>query len=601
MEELDPFFEYYQRELDYLRNSGAHFARQFPKIAKRLDIGGLESADPHIERLIESFAYLTARLQRTIDDDFPQITSALLGVLYPQFIDPIPSMAIAQFKTAPDVGKLTTGYKINRNTTLYTYGTNEDICYFKTCYPIELFPIEITDVAIVAASQIDRGELLESARALKISLRSYAGSFSSMDLQKLRFYIAGSTIFQAQLHEALFAQDPVRIIATNGTTTQIFPLDSLGEVGYEEDEILIPYKGPPHHLGHRLMSEYFHFPDKFLFFDLLNLDLIGNESQIDLYISLFTNTPLKMGDVTIKNLTLNCVPIINLFSKISEPIRIDQRTTEYRLIPDQRREKTTEIHSILKVSAAVEDVEAPKVFSPYFGFNHTSPDLEEKSFWHARRVPVLNPDLSGTDILISFVDFDFNPELPPSDVVYAHTLCTNRSLAHQISAKSVLQSETSLPVTGIYCLERPTPQFYPPQEGKTQWQLISNLCLNHLSLSQNRESLEALKEIVRLYANMIMIEDRPEIEALNNLQTETITRRFNIDTWRGFLQGTKVMLTFEQIGNRETHAFLFASVLNRFFSLYASINSFTQLEIINNKRQGIWKQWPALSGNKKLL
>lgn len=599
MEALDPFFEYYQRELRYLRNSGARFAREFPKIAKRLDLGTTESSDPHVERLLESFAFLTARLQRTIDDDFPQITNALLGALYPQFTEPMPSLTIAKFDTAAEVGKLTAPYIVPEGTGLYTFSSNDEICNFKTCYETQLVPINVVAVDVVSTRAVDLSHVIKSNRALKITLQSFAGSFKKVGVDSLRFYISGNLVLQNQIFAALFAQDPM-VVAQSTQGIRVLPMGSIEQVGFKDNEKLVP-TSHKHHAGHRLLFEYFHFPEKFLFFDILNLNQDFEEDTLDIYISLATTVPIKQGDVGINNFLLGCTPIINLFPKISEPIKLDHRIAEYRLVGDQRLENSTEIHSILKVNAALEEVDSTKEFLPYFGFNHQYPDREDRSFWHARRIPAINADLEGTDIMLSFVDFDFNPKLPANDVIYAHLMCTNRGLAHQIPSGGILQPEVAVPASSIYCLERPTLQSYPPMEGKTQWQLISNLCLNHLSLSNESESLQALKEIVRLYSNLKNVNDRPEVESLSKLETSLITRRISMDAWRGFVQGTKITLTFDQIGDKETNALLFSSVMNHFFSLFATLNSFTQLEIKSTKLTETWKLWQPLAGNKKLL
>ena len=108
----EELLKYYKSELTYLRRMGSVFAERYPKVAKRLEIGHDECSDPHVERLIEAFAFLTGRLQHEIDSEFPDITSALLNILYPQLTSPIPSMAIAQFNVSHAQGKLTTGFTI---------------------------------------------------------------------------------------------------------------------------------------------------------------------------------------------------------------------------------------------------------------------------------------------------------------------------------------------------------------------------------------------------------------------------------------------------------------------------------------------------------
>src|ERR1700755_2283534 len=98
----DELLLYYERELDYLRKSAAQFAEKHPKVASRLVLEPTKCEDPHVERLLEGFAFLAARVHLKIDDEFPEITEALLNILYPHYLRPIPSMTVAEFRIDPE-------------------------------------------------------------------------------------------------------------------------------------------------------------------------------------------------------------------------------------------------------------------------------------------------------------------------------------------------------------------------------------------------------------------------------------------------------------------------------------------------------------------
>ena len=202
---------------------------------------------------------------------------------------------------------------------------------------------------------------------------------------------------------------------------------------------------------------------------------------------------------------------------------------------------------------------------------------------------------------LSFVDFDFTPLKPVTHTIFARSLCTNRNLAEQIPSGGQLHAEDKIPVTRIFVLDRPRKQIYPPRDGQTQWRLISQLSLNHLALSGGEGALRALKEVIRLYANIERERTIPELDAITDMSTTLVTRRFGVDAWRGFAQGTKITLTFGQDEYHDIGAFVFASVLNHFFSLFASVNTFTQLEVLNNRYKGTWKTWKPTAGNRVLV
>lgn len=605
VDQLRPFFDYYQRELTYLRHSGARFAREYPKIARRLDYNTAESSDPHVERLLESFAYLTARLQRDIDDQFPRIASAMLSVLYPQFVDPLPSMAVAKFETSPKIGRLTETQTIGKKTELFTHAHDGEICRFKSCYDVELVPVHLDSAEIIATYLLDLPTgWHKTNRVLKLKLKSLAGSMGEIDLKKLRFYIAGDAITQKNLLECLFAHEAsiscVFGELNKGGTSQKLAPNSLEHVGFKEDDSILPYPKQSHP-GYQLLFEYFHFPEKFMFFDIKNLENSQDSKELEIYISIADNVELNPRDIGRQNFQLSCTPIVNLFEKVSEPLRFNHRATEYRLIGDQRRERTTEIHSIKKVVAVVDGVKETQEFSPYFSYNHSVKDQAKQSFWYSRRQPAVIEGNPGTDVFLSFVDNDFDPNQPVSHTIFAHTLCTNRDLAKQIPAGGTLQAEIQTPTSKIYCIERPTAQKYPNLDGIAQWKLISSLCLNHLSLSDNDQALMALKELLRLYALVDSSVVPPEIHTLKDMKTDIVTRRFGIDAWRGFVQGMKIDLWFDTSEFPDANSFLFSAVLNHFFSLYASVNSFTELEIHNLQLEGRWKRWEPISANKNLL
>src|SRR5436305_1028883 len=107
---------HYNRELQHLREMGAEFAAEFPKIAARLRIDDLEVSDPYVERLLEGFAFLAARVQLRLDAEFPRFTQRLLDILYPQFMAPVPSMLIAQVDPLLEDGALAAGVTLPRRT-----------------------------------------------------------------------------------------------------------------------------------------------------------------------------------------------------------------------------------------------------------------------------------------------------------------------------------------------------------------------------------------------------------------------------------------------------------------------------------------------------
>ena len=608
LSEREDLLRAYWRELGYLRRMGTAFAETYPKVAGRLELGSDVSPDPHVERLIESFAFLTARIQHNLDSEFPEIAVELLNILHPHYLNPVPSMAIARVDVDPERGKITSGFTIPKHTQLFAAASPEPegpVCRFRTCYPVTLWPVEVTYAGFESTDQFD---FLDSAAdvgtVLRLRLEARAGSLADLEMDRLRFYLDGDRMLVHALYELLFCQcrgvallpDPERA----GRRRPVrLPASVLHPVGFGRDEEVLPYP-PFSQPGYRLVQEYFTFPEKLLFVDVAGLSAHGAQQAVDILI-LLDRSPKDRLPVDRDTFVLGCTPIINLFPRTTEPIRLDHRRTEYPLVPDARREKVTEIHSILAVSGSSDPRNRTRIYEPFYSFNHHMAERNHKTFWHARRTPSLRKDVAGSEMVLSLVDLDFKPYLPPSETVYAHTLCTNRRLAEQLLTGALLQTDISVPAARIVCLTRPTPQLDPPSDGSTLWRLISHLSLNYLSFSNDEDSLKALREILKLYSFSEHAPVQHQIQGIRSLSLKKIVHRVGAEAWRGFCRGTEVTLTFDESAYVGGGAFLLSAVLSRFFALYSSVNSFTQLVSKSQQREGVWKRWPSMAGEQMVL
>jgi len=622
MNNQDILLQYYIQELDYLRNSSADFAKLYPKIASRLMLSDEISPDPHVERLLESFAFLTGRVQYNIDSEFPQFTEALLDNLYPHYLQPIPSLAIAQFE--PEPSKI----EIDKNTTLFSSNEEQDvICRFRTCYPLTLWPLKITqaqfDSPIKDLCPEINGKIrgnIQSILRLRFTCQEGVVLKDLKELKQLRVHLHGSWYQTAPLYDLLAGHllgMALLIDKDNITTAVCLPAEAIQPVGFNDDEAILPYPKQAHP-AYRLLQEYFAFSDKYLFFDITQLDQLNlqdekNEFEVWLLLNLPPPDDLRVTKDTFR---LGCTPIINLFPKTSEPIRLHHRSTEYRLIPDIRREEYTEIHTVEKVTLVSD--QSSTALPSYFSFQSSLRDKSKMMFWYARRVPTISSQ-PGTDMYLRFVDEDFQPYTDvPDQVVYAQLLCTNRSLAVQVPAMApVLQSDDVALSKGVSCLKPPTPQVEPPLGGETVWRIISHLSLNYLSFTAKEGSLVALQGLLRLY-NFATSDQSLELQirGIRNMTVTPVVRRAmkirdintgqeqyfdGFKTGYGFLRGFEIIIEYDINQETGNSGLLLMSVLDHFFALYVSANSFTQLTVTQYAQKGIWKKWPPRNGQKILL
>jgi type VI secretion system protein ImpG len=599
----------YLGELAYLRAAGAAFATKYPNVAERLELAGSGSADPQVQRLIEAFAFLTARLQRQYNAQFPEIPAAVLGILYPQLVAPIPSMAVAEFRPDPEQSRSLLGFTLPADTPLFATTQDETACWFRTRYPVTLWPMDVTDVALespaIYAFLDNRPDV---GSCLRVRLTCLGNrNFGEFAPSSLRLFLHGGRMSRFVLYELLcnhlrgIAVVPGSDSGEASANPIMLSSSQLRPVGFQAEDAVLPYPASAHQ-GFRLLQEYFTFPDKFLFLDIEKwpAGAFSGTAWADL-LFLLADRPNQHLTVDAGTIRLNCAPIINLFPRTTEPIRLDHTRLEYRLVPDSRWEDSTEIHSIVRVTRSSIFEDETRIIRPFFSFTHAETADKDAALWLARRQPMSNPALTGTEMSLSFVDPGLNPANPAGDVVFAHTLCTNRNLAGQMPAGGLLQLELDAPLRNVICLTKPTAQIDPPFAGTTLWRLISHLSVNMLSLQGGGESLAALREILHLYRGAENAGAARQIAGLAALSTRRIVRRIGADAWRGFVRGLEVALELDEEQFVGSSAYLLGAVLDRFFSLYVGVNAFTQLVVTSRQRDGVWKRWPPRAGEAFVL
>ena len=607
----ETLFPHYMTELDYLRMAGSEFARKYPQVAKALDLTTHGSTDPHVQRLIESFAFLTARLQRSYDAQLPEVPAALLDVLYPQLTAPIPAMMVAAFHTDPAQSRAIAGITVPAGTALIARasGQGDDIvCRFRTGYPVELWPLDIAEASIdppTAYPFLDTRP--EVQRVLRIRLRCQGHRrFAEFAPPSLRFYLSPLIGNRDALYELLFAAPPEIAI---GAVAQAEPADApmmlpgarLHQVGLRGEEALLPCP-PMSHQAYGLLQEYFALPEKFMFFDVAGLPpgAFGTGAEADLLI-LLAAAPRQRITLPAESILLRCTPILNLFPRLSEPIRIDHTHLEYRLVADMRRSGRAEIHSVERVTRMSAATGKGEAVQPLFSFARADRDENGTALYFIRRERSSFADNDRVEFFLSMLDPDLNPDLPAGDTVFAHLLCTNQGLTDQMGRGTRLDVEVDLPVSGVSSVTRPTSEVPPPTRGKALWQLVSHLSLNHLSLTGGDEGLAGLRGIFRLYdsANATGVD---RTSGLVHLSSRRVVRRIGDDAWRGFCRGIQITLVFDAERYPPPDLYLLGAVLSRFFGLHAAVNSFTELVIVrrNGQREEKWS-WPAVTGETQLL
>ncbi len=611
----DELLLYYERELTYLRQNGAEFAEKYPKVASRLLLESSKCDDPHVERLLEAFAFLAARVHLKIDDEFPEITESFLNVVYPHFIRPIPSMSVVQFQLDVEQGKLTTGWPVPKDTMLYSQPVGGVPCKFRTCYDTTLWPISVTSAQWRPPDRLQPAiKAPDAGAAIRVELQcGLDAAFPQLKADTLRFYLNGESALVHTLYELLCC-NLLRIVVRDpkpGSKAKPFtlPASALRPVGFAPEEGMLPY--PRRSLdAYRLVQELFTFPEKFFFLDVTGLAAGWDGGFKDSAELLFLLTDLG-GEARQERLTLglsestfqlSCAPIINLFPQTAEPILLTQRRYEYPIVPDVRRPNATEIFSIESVQSVDADTHDTVVYEPFYAFHSTSSAGAGQCFWLANRSESLRPNDPGTEMKISLVDLSGRPADPESDTLTVRTICTNRDLPARLAFgnnSGDFELEGNSPIKHIVCLRRPTGPLRPPLGKSALWHLISHLSLNHLSIVE--EGQDALKQILKLYNFTESPFSDRMIQGIVGLKGKREFARVVSDNGISFARGWRVDLELDEDQFVGGGVYLFASVLEHFLGMYASLNSFTQLVLKTVQRKGVVREWAPRAGRRILM
>jgi type VI secretion system protein ImpG len=575
----DRLLDYYQRELTYLRRASESFARRYPKIARRLELGPGESADPHVERLLESFAVLTARIQRTLDDEFSELTDGLLEQFYPYASRPLPSMTIVQFEADPTQGSVATGYPVPRNTPLLHVNAAGTTVRWRTSADVTLWPIALESAQLLNAEEAQSATSDASLQAaLRLSLScTGAHTFGGLPVERLRVRLAGSPVNSATLYDLLCAHSATTYVQLPDTPVQALA-GKPEPVGFSDTEALLPLEDGVHP-AFRLLVEYFAFPEKFGFFDLPFRPPATAGDRLDLLIG-FTAAPGGRLSLHPHDFALGCSPALNLFARTSEPLRPDNTQREIRVSPDAHREASTEIYAVRKVRSVIgRDVaEVP----PYYGVEHgTASPL----YWHVRRVSGMHPSRPGSDMMLTFVDTRFVPASAPARTLTAELLCTNRHLAHTLEPGAALSFEHPGPVASVRIAHRPTRQVAASLDGSSRWRLASQFVLNHASIVAGPEALQTLREMLELHNLAAGPSGQRQITGLSAVRSEPVVAHVGDDLWRGWRNGLKVSIELDGTHFVGASTVMFSGVLAHFFSLYASVNRFVHTSLVRDGRE----------------
>lgn len=581
---------YYQEELAFLREMGREFAAAHPSVAYMLESKG---ADPDVERLLEGVAFLTGRVRQKLDDEIPELFQSMMSLLWPHYLRPVPSTGILQFQ--PMVEQLSGVLSIPRGTEVESIPVDGTACRFRTCYDVEVAPLELAGATLDLPMAADAQLRLTLRAGGKVRL-------DQMDLRRMRFFLADEVVRASALYLWLLRYARYVELRNPDTDRSVrLGHQSIRPGGFADDQAILPY--PAHSFaGYRLLQEYFTCPAKFYFVDFTGLERMQQLELADRLeiIVPFSRRPEDELRVERTSLRPFCTPIVNLFEHTADGIRVEHTRTEYRVRPSMAGSPPDhyEIYAVNRVVGLVQGEAKRRVYPPLHAFQHVGGAEQDAIYYQTRLYDAIVGE--GTDTYISFVSADQQHVVPPTETVSIDITVSNRNLAARLKVGDVSVATTSSPEFARFRNITPISRSLRPPLGRgLHWRLISHLSLNYLSLL----SVEALRGILELY-NYQALYDRQaarenilRLEGLVALEAKPVERLV-----RGApIRGTSIMLEMnEDSFAGEGDMYVFATVLNEFFALYASINALTELTVRGTKFGEVY-QWPPRLGQQAIL
>jgi type VI secretion system protein ImpG len=620
------FLEYYQRELQFIREMGSEFAQQYPKIAASLDLGGTECADPYVERLLESFAFLTARIQLKMDAEFPRFTQHLLEIVYPHYLAPLPSMAVVQIQPDLKGGVTENGFILPRQTRLLSHSNvkGRSKCEFRSAHEITLWPIQIKEASYLPLGEALRyaGSGIKGVKAgLRLTLQTVQDfTFQQLNIENLPLYLHGSGSLPFQLYELLLGHCVAVVLQGGNKSSQayrkVLNKTSIQALGFDAQQALLPGKSTSFQ-GYRLLQEYFALPHRYLFVDIAQLQPAlqdCNDTEIEIVILLKHNISEFEGLIDVSHFMLNCTPAINLFPKRTDRIHLKQQSTEHHIVVDRTKPNDFEVFSLEDVEGYGVGTATKQVFRPFYS-SQQDIGIGDCAYYTIRRQQTLEPttsragklktDYIGSEVFLSLVDASEAPYSTDLKQLGFEALCTNRDLPKMMllgEGKTDFNWVVNAPIEAVRCLVGPTDPEPSHAEGQHAWRLINHLSLNYLSLVNNdsKQGAAVLRDLLRLYGNYAEPSIGQQIEGLISVHSKAVTVRIPVSGPMCFGRGLEITLNFDESAFVGAGCFLLGAVMEQFFRKYASINSFTQL-IIKTRERGEIMRWPVRTGTRATL
>lgn len=613
--------DYYNQELAYIRELGQEFAQAYPKVAGRLGMADGEIADPYVERLLEGFAFLSARIHLKIDAEFPRFSQRLIEVVYPHYLAPTPSMCVVELPLKGELsGDFAQGMTLPRGTVLRSRPISSEgtRCNFLTGHEVKVWPIELVDAIPSPPTDdlmvpgVKRIDATRSVIRLKFRARM-PGVLKRCNIDTICLFIAGEQRIASHLYQLLVGHG-IAVLVSDGKTEKWRPLPngSIVPEGFRPDQALLPADTRVFQ-GYRLLHEYFAFPARFHFCSINNLQRAASllqEDEFEIAILLDRTIDTLAPNIDRNSFVLNCTPAINLFPYHAGRVMLSLGEFEHHIVPDRTRPLDFEVYRVDAVQGFDRGNTPQTAFRPFYQSLDSDVGADGAYFSVRREKRRLSESIErnglrsgylGSEVFLSLVDGAESPWREEIEQLSISLMVTNRDLPILIPVSGqhdfTIDSSNQLPFANI--LRGPTKPHPSIAERELTWRLISHLSLNYLALKDLDETngAVAIRELLGLYGALADPLIALHGESISSSVVRASTRRLPGAGPLVYGRGVNISLTVDENAFAGHSPFLFGSVLEQFFSRHVSINLFTELTL-HGKQSGKIASWGPRWGGR---